>query len=81
MDQSRLILLLLVLKPPRLMKTRTEMKPKDLWRRATLLRRLPHADSEDRGLEKKRKRVGDLASSSTSVPKDASGEPAAAKGL
>jgi hypothetical protein len=39
----------------------------------------PLADSEDRGLEKKRKRVGDLASSSTSVPKDASGEPAAAK--
>jgi hypothetical protein len=37
----RLILFLLVLKPPRLMKIRTEMKPKDLWRRATLLRRLP----------------------------------------
>jgi hypothetical protein len=36
-DQSRLILLLLVLKPPRLMKIRTEMKPKDLWRRAALL--------------------------------------------
>jgi hypothetical protein len=40
-DQSRLILLLLVLKPPRLMKIRMEMKPKDLWRRATLLRCLP----------------------------------------
>jgi hypothetical protein len=39
----------------------------------------PPADSEDRVLEKKRKRVGDLASSSTSVPKDASGEPAVAK--
>jgi hypothetical protein len=39
--QSRLILLLLVLKPPRLTKARTEMKLKDLWRRATLLRRLP----------------------------------------
>jgi hypothetical protein len=39
-DQSRLILLLLVLKPPRLANTRTEMKPKDLWRRAALLRRL-----------------------------------------
>jgi hypothetical protein len=39
----------------------------------------PLADSKDRGLEKKRKRVGDLASSSTSVPKSASGEPAAAK--
>jgi hypothetical protein len=39
----------------------------------------PPADSEDRGLEKKRKRVGDLASSSTSVPKDASREPTATK--
>jgi hypothetical protein len=39
----------------------------------------PLADSEDRGLEKKRKHVGDLASSSTSIPKNASGEPAAAK--
>jgi hypothetical protein len=38
--QSRLILLLLVLKPPRLTKARMEMKPKDLWRRATLLHRL-----------------------------------------
>jgi hypothetical protein len=34
-------MLLLVLKPSRLEKTRTEMKPKDLWRRAALLRRLP----------------------------------------
>jgi hypothetical protein len=40
-DRSKLILLLLVLKPPRLANTRTEMKPKDLWRRAVLLRRLP----------------------------------------
>jgi hypothetical protein len=37
----------------------------------------PPANSEDRGLEKKRKRVGDVASSSTSTLKDASGEPAA----
>jgi hypothetical protein len=29
------------MKPPRLMKTETEMKLKDLWRRATLLHRLP----------------------------------------
>jgi hypothetical protein len=36
-----LILLLLILKPPRLAKTRTEMKPKNLWRRAILLHRLP----------------------------------------
>jgi hypothetical protein len=36
-----LILLLLILKPPRLGKTRTEMKAKILWRRATLLHRLP----------------------------------------
>jgi hypothetical protein len=35
--------------------------------------------SEDRDLEKKRKRVGDVASSSTSTLKDASGEPATAK--
>jgi hypothetical protein len=34
-------MVLLVLKPPRLMKARTEMKPKDLWRRVILLRRLP----------------------------------------
>jgi hypothetical protein len=36
----------------------------------------PPAVSEDRDLEKKTKRVGDVASSSTSVLKDASGEPA-----
>jgi hypothetical protein len=39
----------------------------------------PLADSKDRGLEKKRKHIGDLASSSTSILKDASGDPAAAK--
>jgi hypothetical protein len=39
----------------------------------------PPAVSEDRDLEKKRKRVGDVASSSTSVLKDASGEPATAR--
>jgi hypothetical protein len=33
----------------------------------------PPTDSEDKGLEKKRKRIGELASSSTSVQKDASG--------
>jgi hypothetical protein len=38
----------------------------------------PPANSEDRGLEKKRKCIEDLASSSTFVPKNASGEPAAA---
>jgi hypothetical protein len=39
----------------------------------------PPANSEDRGLEKKRKRTEDLASSSTSVPKNASEEPTAAR--
>jgi hypothetical protein len=39
--QSRLILLLLVLKPPRLMKARTEMMPKNLEKRVTQLRCLP----------------------------------------
>jgi hypothetical protein len=39
----------------------------------------PPANSEDRSLEKKRKRVENLASSSISVPKNASGEPTAAK--
>jgi hypothetical protein len=39
--QSRLILLLLVLKPPRLTKARTEMMPKNLEKRAALLRCLP----------------------------------------
>jgi hypothetical protein len=38
--QSRLILLL-VLKPPRLTKARPEMMPKNLEKRATRLRRLP----------------------------------------
>jgi hypothetical protein len=33
----------------------------------------PPAISEDRDLEKKRKRIGDVASSSTSILKDASG--------
>jgi hypothetical protein len=39
----------------------------------------PPAVSEDRDLEKRRKCIGDVASSSTSVLKDASGEPATAK--
>jgi hypothetical protein len=39
----------------------------------------PPAISEDRDLEKKRKRVGDLASSSTFVLNEALGEAAAAK--
>jgi hypothetical protein len=56
-DQLRLILLLQVLKPLRLMKIRTEMKPKDLWRRDSTTSP-PPAISEDRDLEKKRKREG-----------------------
>jgi hypothetical protein len=36
-----LILLLLIPEPPMLVKTRTEMKPKILWRIAILLHRLP----------------------------------------
>jgi hypothetical protein len=39
----------------------------------------PPANSENKGLEKKRKRTEDLASSGTSIPTDASEEPAAAK--
>jgi hypothetical protein len=39
----------------------------------------PPVVSEDRDLEKKRKHVGDVASSSTFVLKEASGEAAAAK--
>jgi hypothetical protein len=39
----------------------------------------PPAVSEDIDLEKKRKRVGDVASSSTSILKEASWEAAAAK--
>jgi hypothetical protein len=39
----------------------------------------PPTVSEDRDLDKKRKRIGDVASSSTSVLKDASGEPATAR--
>jgi hypothetical protein len=39
----------------------------------------PPANSEDKGPEKKRKRTEDLASSSTSLPKNASGELAAAR--
>jgi hypothetical protein len=65
------------------MKIRTEMKPKDLWRRATLLRRLPQLSLK---IEISRKRGSirrgatlHVASSSTSILKDASGEPAAAK--
>jgi hypothetical protein len=37
----------------------------------------PPANSEDRGLEKKRKHLEDLTSSSTSIPKDVPREPAA----
>jgi hypothetical protein len=39
----------------------------------------PPAVSEDRDLKKNRKCVGDMASSSTSALKDASGEPATAR--
>jgi hypothetical protein len=39
----------------------------------------PPTYSEDKDLEKKRKRTGDIASSSTSVRKETSGEAAAAK--
>jgi hypothetical protein len=39
----------------------------------------PPANSEDKGLEKKRKRTGDLASSSTSVQRNAQEEPAATR--
>jgi hypothetical protein len=39
--QFRLILLMLLLKPSRLMKARTEMMPKFLEKIATLLHRLP----------------------------------------
>jgi hypothetical protein len=50
-----LILLLLIPEPPRLAKTRTEMKPKILLRRAIRLHCPRPANSEDKGLEKKRK--------------------------
>jgi hypothetical protein len=39
----------------------------------------PPANSEEGGLEKKRKLTNDLTSSSTSIPKNASKEPAAAR--
>jgi hypothetical protein len=39
----------------------------------------PPTNSGEKILEKKRKRLEDLISSSTSIPKDAPGEPAAAK--
>jgi hypothetical protein len=39
----------------------------------------PPANSEEKSLERKRKRLEDLTSSSTSIPKDAPGEPAAVK--
>jgi hypothetical protein len=77
--QSRLILHLLVLKPPRLTQARTEMMPKNLEKRVVLLCRLPPAVSEDGNLERKRKRARDVASTSTSVMKETSGEAAAAK--
>jgi hypothetical protein len=40
-DLWMLILPLLILKPPRLARTRTEMKPKVLWRIVSPLCRLP----------------------------------------
>jgi hypothetical protein len=39
----------------------------------------PPANSEEKSLERKRKRLDDLTSLSTSIPKDAPKEPAAAK--
>jgi hypothetical protein len=77
--QFRLILLLLLLKPPRLAKARTEMMPKFLKKIAALLCRLPPANSREPSLEKKRKHLDELLSSSTSIPKDAPGKPSIAK--
>jgi hypothetical protein len=39
----------------------------------------PPANSEEKSLERKRKRLDDLTFSGTSIPKDAPGEPAVAK--
>jgi hypothetical protein len=55
------------------------MKSKNLWRRATLLHRLPLPTPKIKAWRKKRKHTEDLASSSTSVPKNASEEPASAR--
>jgi hypothetical protein len=75
----RLILLLLVLKPPWLMKIENRDEAEGSLEESDSTTSPLPAVSEDRDLEKKRKHVGDVASSSTSVLKDASREPATAK--
>jgi hypothetical protein len=74
-----LIMLLLILEPPRLAKTRMEMKPKILWRRAILLHRLPQPTLK---IKVQRKRGSAQKTWLPRVPrfqKNASEEPAAAR--
>jgi hypothetical protein len=53
------------------------MMSKIHWRELAQLCRLPPAHSEDPSLDRKRKRVEELLSSSTSASKTAVGEPSA----
>jgi hypothetical protein len=73
-----LILFLLIPEPPRLPKTKTD-EAEDSLEESDSTISPPPTNSEDKSLEKKRKRTEDLASSSTSIPTYASEGPAASK--
>jgi hypothetical protein len=76
-DLFRIFLFLLRLKPPRLKIARTEMMPKVHWGETSSTTSPPPAHSEDLGLDRKRKHVEELLSSSTSAPKNVAGEASA----
>jgi hypothetical protein len=61
------------------MMARMEMMPKFPEKKAGPLRRLPPLFSEEPSLDKKRKRLDELLSLSTSSPKDAPEETSSAK--
>jgi hypothetical protein len=63
------------------MTARTEMMPKFPEKKVGPLRHAPPAHSEEPSLDKKRKCLDELLSSSTSSPKDAARETSSAKAL
>jgi hypothetical protein len=68
----RLIWPCLYLKPPRLTIIKTEMMSRNQKRRLALRRRFPPVLAEDAGVDKKRKRVKEFASSSSAAADKAS---------
>jgi hypothetical protein len=77
--QSRLILHLLVLKPPEADESQDGDDAEESREESGSTTSPPPAISEDGNLERKRKHAGDVASTSTFVMKETSGEATATK--